>query len=379
MSESLQVMSPAPAALQQTQPQSLLERAISSGASIEVMRGLMDLQERWQAQQAKAAFDAAMADLRLNLPVITKNQKVDFTSSRGRTHYKYEDLSDICDALSPAMAARGLSFRWRTQPGDPVTVACIIAHKDGHREECALSAPRDESGNKNAIQGLGSAITYLQRYTLKAAIGIAASQDDDGHSAGQKAVSTIVDKPVRPQTKPATAETVLPAKADDATRLRAFDILSQEFGKATVLEYFGVAEVSAWPLEQVPTGKRALGELSERIHAWMEKTGKGYPTTPMPQDEPTEAFWDEIITLPRAGTKRADYMQNPDTIRSLYEASKAGDQKAGQRLFGIANEWAPSEWTGNDGKLHPPGQADVNCRAALDQFLAWHEQKGEAQ
>lgn len=167
-------------------PGTLLERAVASGANIEVIERLMGLQERWQANQAKQAFDSAMAALRTELPPIVKNNTVDFTTARGRTSYKYEDLHNVTEALTPVMAKHGLSFRWRTQPGEPVTVTCIVSHREGHSEECALSAPRDESGNKNAIQALGSAITYLQRYTLKAALGVAAAHDDDGQSAGKR-------------------------------------------------------------------------------------------------------------------------------------------------------------------------------------------------
>jgi len=167
-------------------PPGLLERAIASGANIEVIERLMGLQERWQANRAKQAFDGAMAALRTELPPIVKNNTVDFTTARGRTHYKYEDLQDVTEALTPVMAKYGLSFRWRTQPGELVTVTCIVSHREGHSEECALSAPRDESGNKNAIQALGSAITYLQRYTLKAALGVAATRDDDGQSSGAR-------------------------------------------------------------------------------------------------------------------------------------------------------------------------------------------------
>jgi hypothetical protein len=64
-----------------------------------------------------------------------------------------------------------------------VTVSCIISHRAGHSEENSLSARHDTSGNKNPIQALGSAVTYLQRYTLKAAVGVAAAADDDGQTA----------------------------------------------------------------------------------------------------------------------------------------------------------------------------------------------------
>jgi hypothetical protein len=61
-------------------------------------------------------------------------------------------------------------------------VTCIIAHSAGYSEENSLSAPFDPSGNKNPLQAIGSAQTYLQRYTLKAALGLAAAKDDDAHS-----------------------------------------------------------------------------------------------------------------------------------------------------------------------------------------------------
>src|SRR5690606_5500273 len=43
----------------------------------------------------------------------------------------------------------------------------------------------DSSGSKNAIQAIGSTLTYLQRYTLIQALGLAASDDDDGQTHGK--------------------------------------------------------------------------------------------------------------------------------------------------------------------------------------------------
>jgi hypothetical protein len=61
---------------------------------------------------------------------------------------------------------------------------CIVEHRDGHSEDTSLTAQPDNSGKKNSIQAIGSTITYLQRYLLKLALGIAASKDDDANSAG---------------------------------------------------------------------------------------------------------------------------------------------------------------------------------------------------
>src|SRR5690606_10591416 len=54
-------------------------------------------------------------------------------------------------------------------------------------------APPDGSGNKNAIQGIGSTSTYLQRYTLSAAFGLTtADEDDDGEATGDKPYTMLL-------------------------------------------------------------------------------------------------------------------------------------------------------------------------------------------
>ena len=42
-------------------PMEMLDRAVSNGASVETLERLMNLQERWEANQARKAFDDAMA------------------------------------------------------------------------------------------------------------------------------------------------------------------------------------------------------------------------------------------------------------------------------------------------------------------------------
>lgn len=176
-------------------PMDMLDRAIASGASMDLLEKLMALQERWEKNNARKAFDAAIAAAKAEIPVIVKNRLVDFVSKTGiRTTYRHEDLAEIARSVDPILAKHGLAYRYRTTstPNEPVTVTCIVSHRDGHFEENTLSAGRDDSGNKNSIQAVGSTITFLQRYTLKAALGLAASNDDDGKAAGDGA--TITDE-----------------------------------------------------------------------------------------------------------------------------------------------------------------------------------------
>lgn len=168
-------------------PAAMIQQAIEKGSGVEVMERLLALQERHDAFHARKAFDDAMADLRKNLPKIVKSREVDFTSPKGRTHYKFEDLAEITESLAGPMSEVGLSFRWYTENVQAgVKVTCRITHRDGHFEETSLVGPLDASGNKNPIQAIGSAVSYLQRYTLKAAVGVAASHDDDAQSVSQR-------------------------------------------------------------------------------------------------------------------------------------------------------------------------------------------------
>lgn len=180
---------PAPAGHAVATPMEMLSHALQNGATPEMLKSLLDLQERWERNQGRRAFDEAMAQAKAEIPVINKNREVDFTSPKGRTHYRHEDLAEIARVINPILGKHGLSYRFRTSsnPNEPVTVTCIVSHRQGYSEENTLSAGKDESGNKNSIQAVGSTLTYLQRMTLKAALGLAASDDDDGRrsDAGQ--------------------------------------------------------------------------------------------------------------------------------------------------------------------------------------------------
>lgn len=178
-------------ALPAVTPMAMLQLAVEKGASVDQLERLMALQERYEANEAKKEFVAAMTRFKEHPKIIEKNATVDFTSAKGRTHYKHATLANVCDVIGPALSEVGISHRWETEPldGGAIRVTCILTHARGHSERTPLQAARDDSGNKNHIQAVGSAVTYLQRYTLLAATGMAVADqgDDDGRGgrAGQ--------------------------------------------------------------------------------------------------------------------------------------------------------------------------------------------------
>lgn len=182
-------------------PMDMLNQAVTTGANIETLTQLMNLQERWEANQARKAFDEAMAEAKAEIPVILKNKSVGYDAKNGgsRTSYKHEDMAQIARTVDPILTSHGLSYRYRSeQEGGTIRVTCVVSHRDGHSEEVTLSAGSDNTGNKNTIQAVGSTITYLQRYTLKAALGLAASADDDGNASDKSAddLALITDEQV---------------------------------------------------------------------------------------------------------------------------------------------------------------------------------------
>lgn len=170
-------------------PMDIMREAVARG-DMDAVSKLMDFQERWEKNQARKSFDTAIAAAKAEIPVIAKNRQVGFDSKKvgaARTQYRHEDFAQVARTVDPVLAKHGLSYRFRTSSNvnEPVVVTCVLSHREGHSEETTLTAGRDDTGNKNSIQAVGSTITYLQRYTLKAALGLASSSDDDAAAAEQ--------------------------------------------------------------------------------------------------------------------------------------------------------------------------------------------------
>jgi hypothetical protein len=174
-------------ALATTTPADLVRIAVEQNADLDKIAKLMDLQDRWEAKQARNAFIEAMSAFKAEPIEILKNKRVHFESQKGTTDYKHAELSDVCDAVVPALAKHGLSHRWDVKQTDgQIVVTCVLTHMAGHSESLTLSSGADQSGNKNSIQAIGSAATYLSRYTLLLITGLATKgvKDDDGKGAG---------------------------------------------------------------------------------------------------------------------------------------------------------------------------------------------------
>ncbi len=170
-------------------PMTMIEKAMASGADVEQLEKFWNLQVKYEEREAKKSFIKAMAAFKAECPVIPRTAK-------GQSGL-FSDLADIAGVVDSRLGQHGLSYRWQQeQANKELTVTCIVTHKDGHSESTPLTGPLDASGNKNAIQSIGSSNTYLLRYTLIASLGLATKEisDDDGRDAGQDPVQYIDDE-----------------------------------------------------------------------------------------------------------------------------------------------------------------------------------------
>ena len=166
-------------------PASMMLAALRQGASLEQVEKMMSLQERWEANEARKAYNTAFAAFKAEAVRIVKNREVTDGPLRGKA---YAELHSVVDALTPALSRHGLSASWRLTKDEPqwMEVTCYLRHVNGHEESVSMGGPPDAGGAKNAIQARASTKSYLERYTLKAICGVAEGGEDDDGSGGAK-------------------------------------------------------------------------------------------------------------------------------------------------------------------------------------------------
>lgn len=213
----------------------LIEIAVQRGASIDELSQLIDLKERVESDEARKAFVKSMSKFHKDAPALPKD-------TPGH-HNNYADLASITSKINPVLAKHGLSFNWVTEQADKITVHCDVTHEKGHSQRTSLSGPPDEGGSKNAIQAIGSTVSYLQRYTLQSALGLATGGDDDGESSSPVREALDKQQPKRSTSVAAAVieesggATLPPGKAEEyAQKLKTatFDV-----DESAVIELWG--------------------------------------------------------------------------------------------------------------------------------------------
>ena len=126
---------------------------------------------------------------------------------------KYADLSNVIDAVLPALNKAGIAVI--QPPFDDETgryVKTVLIHgESGETLECRVKLKI----GKDDMQGYGSAVTYARRYGLMAMAGIA-PEDDDGNAAAKAAPKNEPPKPISAEQYQAISDLIFDTETDDA-------------------------------------------------------------------------------------------------------------------------------------------------------------------
>jgi|TARA_E500000318_G_scaffold85730_2_gene82039 hypothetical protein len=166
----------------QTQANAMIQMAVEKGMTGEDLQALLAARREWEADEAKKAYNHALADFQREAPIVEKAD-----DAHGK---KYAALDRIWRTVRPLLTEKGLSVTWHETSIDVENKVCSIAgelaHRDGHSVTLKRDVPMpDIIRGQNAAQQAGSAETYGKRYALCAALGIVTGEDDDASSCGE--------------------------------------------------------------------------------------------------------------------------------------------------------------------------------------------------
>lgn len=163
--------------------------AADPNVPVEKLEKLIEMQERIMRFNAEMAFNSAFSDMSPELPTVAKNGK----SLNG----PYATLADIIEAVRPVLHKFGFAVSHKTTfpvPGK-IVVTGILTHRQGHAITTSFEAAADTTGNKNAIQALGSSESYGRRYTTQSLLFLA-TKDDNGRASSAPAQPEVeLEKP----------------------------------------------------------------------------------------------------------------------------------------------------------------------------------------
>ena len=173
--------------LEQASPNEMIRLAIEGNADLEKLEKLLDLQERYERNEARKAFSSDFSVVQANITAVVKKE------SNPQTHSKYAGLDSVLETSKPVYTAQGFSiifYEGKTDVEENVRVCADVLHKAGHKETYHLDVPLGGVGikgivNMTKIHAKATSVTYGRRYLLCMIWNIP-TQDDDGAGADEK-------------------------------------------------------------------------------------------------------------------------------------------------------------------------------------------------
>src|SRR3990167_4691026 len=165
-------------------PAEMIRMAVAGNADLDKLEKLLALQERWEANEAKKAYNDSMSRVHANISSVIKTKKNPITNSR------YASLDDIIIQTKEVYTNEGFSVSFYEGDGAPegtVRICADITHRLGHTMTRHYDVPLDGVGlkgnaNMTKIHGKSSATSYGRRYLMCMIFNIPTNDDNDGNT-----------------------------------------------------------------------------------------------------------------------------------------------------------------------------------------------------
>lgn len=212
---------------------SFITKAIEANAPVETMERLFDLQRKWQADQARAAFVQAKATFQGDCPVIKKTKKV--LNRDGKTvRYMYAPIDSVIEQIKKPIAENGLSYAWDViKEGENMKVTCTLTHVKGHSETSTFEIPIVASEFMTSPQSYATAQTYAKRYTLLNVLGIGTAEEDtDANDTGHEKDAKSTKSKIVFRLKALGKSTETKEEVEEAVKkLTSLDLKEENYGE----------------------------------------------------------------------------------------------------------------------------------------------------
>lgn len=162
--------------------------ATDESVDVDKMERLLAMQEKVLADESRRQYFEALRGFQADCPQLTRGSVI--PGKRTATIGRYCKFEDMMKIVRPVMNRYGFGEQFDTkqnEAGQITAVVCTLSHTGGHSEQSTFPVTPDQSGAKNAIQAIGSALSYGKRYALGSALGLVfTNEDSDGQTRAER-------------------------------------------------------------------------------------------------------------------------------------------------------------------------------------------------
>jgi len=165
-----------------------LMRTALEGNNIQALKELIALKQSEEdrsiaeeQRQAKIRFDKDFAKMQAEFKPIKR------TKENSQYNSKYAELSDLQTQYGPTISKHKFSYDWETVFKEDGSVLCVfLLTKHGYTKRTPMLMPAytpatgNTSGKSvmNPMQAVGTQVSYGERYSMKAGLGVTETNED---------------------------------------------------------------------------------------------------------------------------------------------------------------------------------------------------------